>query len=281
MKKRGFILIAVLWGWHLSAQNIDLYLTLLEKGRMDEVRETLPELLNRYPDEAGVYFLQAMINENGDGSLVQYKNLIENFPESNYASKSAMKIGEYLFSRGLYSQASVQFKSVLSKYSQGDHHQRALDLMVNAFLATGEEESAKSTLRVMKELYPSLNYKKYGIDGLNISARDAKLVRLDPGTTSSRIKFFKAARNIIVPKIIPKPWVVQVGAFGKFDNANRLKKQLQENGYATEVHSVNSNGKRLHAVRIVRFETKISAEKIGRKLKKKFGLDFRVLNNPE
>ena len=229
MKKRGFILIAVLWGWHLSAQNIDLYLILLEKGRMDEVRETLPELLNRYPDEAGVYFLQAMINENGDGSMVQFKNLIENFPESNYASKSAMKIGEYLFSRGLYSQASVQFKSVLSKYPQGDHHQRALDIMVNAFLATGEEKSAKSTLRVMKELYPSLNYKKYGIDGLNISARDAKLVRLDPGTTSSRIKFFKAARNIIVPKIIPKPWVVQVGAFGKFDNANGLKKQLQEN----------------------------------------------------
>ena len=43
---------------------------------MDEVRETLPELLNRYPNEAGVYFLQAMINENGDGSLVQFKNLI-------------------------------------------------------------------------------------------------------------------------------------------------------------------------------------------------------------
>ena len=76
MKKRGFILIIILWGWHLSAQNIDLYLTLLEKGRMDEVRETLPELLNRYPNEAGVYFLQAMINENGDGSLVQFKNLI-------------------------------------------------------------------------------------------------------------------------------------------------------------------------------------------------------------
>ena len=187
MKKRGFILIAVLWGWHLSAQNIDLYLTLLEKGRMDEVREILPELLNRYPDEAGVYFLQAMINENGDGSLVQFKNLIENFPESDYASKSAMKIGEYLFSRGLYSQASVQFKSVLSKYPQGDHHQRALDLMVNAFHATGEEKSAKSTLRVMKQLYPSLNYKQYGIDGLDNSARDAKLVRLDPGTTSSRI----------------------------------------------------------------------------------------------
>ena len=281
MKYRGFMIIAILWEWQLSAQNIDLYLTLIEKGKMEDVQESLPELLNRYPDEAGVYFLQAMLNENGDSSLVLYRNVIKNFPDSDFAPKSEMKIGEYLFSRGLYSQASVQFKKILTKYPQGKHHQRAMDLMVNAYLATGEESTASTTVRTLKQLYPSLNYSGYEIGGVENSSKEAKLVRLDPGTTSSRIKSFKAARKIIVPKRVEKPWVVQVGAFGKFDNANRLKKQLQEYGFATEVHTVNSNGKRLHAVRIVRFETKSSAEKIGQKLKKKFGLDFRVLNNPE
>ncbi len=281
MKYRGFMIIAILWGWQLSAQNIDLYLTLIEKGKMEDVQESLPELLNRYPDEAGVYFLQAMLNENGDSSLVLYRNVIKNFPDSDFAPKSEMKIGEYLFSRGLYSQASVQFKKILTKYPQGKHHQRAMDLMVNAYLATGEESTASTTVRTLKQLYPSLNYSGYEIGGVENSSKEAKLVRLDPGTTSSRIKSFKAARKINVPKRVEKPWVVQVGAFGKFDNANRLKKQLQRYGFATEVHTVNSNGKRLHAVRIVRFETKSSAEKIGQKLKKKFGLDFRVLNNPE
>jgi len=281
MKYRGFMIIAILWGWQLSAQNIDLYLTLIEKGKMEDVQESLPELLNRYPDEAGVYFLQAMLNENGDSSLVLYRNVIKNFPDSDFAPKSEMKIGEYLFSRGLYSQASIQFKKILTKYPQGKHHQRAMDLMVNAYLATGEESTASTTVRTLKQLYPSLNYSGYEIGGVENSSKEAKLVRLDPGTTSSRIKSFKAARKINVPKRVEKPWVVQVGAFGKFDNANRLKKQLQEYGFATEVHTVNSNGKRLHAVRIVRFETKSSAEKIGQKLKKKFGLDFRVLNNPE
>ena len=281
MKYRGFMIIAILWGWQLSAQNIDLYLTLIEKGKMEDVQESLPELLNRYPDDAGVYFLQAMLNENGDSSLVLYRNVIKNFPDSDFAPKSEMKIGEYLFSRGLYSQASVQFKKILTKYPQGKHHQRAMDLMVNAYLATGEESTASTTVRTLKQLYPSLNYSGYEIGGVENSSKEAKLVRLDPGTTSSRIKSFKAARKINVPKRVEKPWVVQVGAFGKFDNANRLKKQLQGYGFATEVHTVNSNGKRLHAVRIVRFETKSSAEKIGQKLKKKFGLDFRVLNNPE
>ena len=43
----------------LIAQNIGLYLTLIEKGRIKEVKDNLPELLDRYPDEAGVYYLQA------------------------------------------------------------------------------------------------------------------------------------------------------------------------------------------------------------------------------
>jgi tetratricopeptide (TPR) repeat protein len=281
MIKCCLFILTIIWGWNLHSQNIDLYLTLLEKGRMDEVKENLPELLNRYPNEAGVYLLQAMVNENGDDSLIQFRNIIEKFPESEFASLAAMKIGEYLFSRGLYSQAGVQFKIVLFKYPQGDNHQRAMDLMVNSYFATGEEDSAKVALRTMKQLYPSLNYTNYNIEGLNNNPREARLIKLDPNEISSRIKSAKAKREVMLPQKKPKPWVVQVGAFGKYENANRLKKQLQGHGFATEVHMVDSNGKRLHAVRIVRYETKESAEVIGQKIKKNFGLDFRVINNPE
>ena len=230
MRKCSLFIFAILFGEQLYAQNIDLYLTLLEKGRLDEVKLNLPELLNRYPDEAGVYFLQAMVNDNGDASLIQFRDFINKFPNSPFASRAGMKIGEYLFSRGLYSQASVQFKAVLFKYPQGDHHQRALDLMVNSYFATGEEDSAKAALRTIKQLYPSLKYLQYGIEGLDNSRRKAKLVKLDPSAISNRIKSAKAKRKDVVPKRIPKPWVIQVGAFGKYDNANRLKKHSRGMG---------------------------------------------------
>ncbi len=276
------IILSILWlGQPLIAQNIDLYLTLLEKGRIDEVKDNLPELLDRYPDEAGVYFLQALVNDDGDGSLAQFQAIIEKFPQSKFAAESEMKIGEYLFARGLYSQSSVQFKKTIYKYPNGQHHQRAMDLMVNGYMATGESDSARVALKTMKLLYPSLKYDHYGFEGLDNSSREARLVRLDPNVTSGKIKARKSSRKITISKPIPKPWVIQVGAFGKYENANRLKKQLQGHGYGTEVHTVNSNGKRLHAVRIVRYETKDEADKIGKKLKKKFGLDFRVINNPE
>ena len=49
----------------IFAQNIPLYLTLVEKGEIQEVRESLPNLLSRYPNDPGVYYLEALINISG------------------------------------------------------------------------------------------------------------------------------------------------------------------------------------------------------------------------
>ena len=280
--KRGYIYLIYLFGLvSIYPQNINLYLTLLEKGRTQEVKDNLPELLDRYPDEAGVYYIEALVNEDGDSSIDQFQKIIMNFPSSQFAAKSEMKIGEYFFARGLYSQASTQLKKLIYKYVDAKDHQRALDLMINSYMATGEEDSAKVALRMIKQLYPSLKFDKYGIDVIDKSSKEVKLVRLDSKEITKKIKSRKKKKRKPLPKDLLKPWVIQVGAFGKYENANRLKKQIQSNGYSAEVHAVNSNGKRLHAVRIVRFISKKDAEKIGKGLKKKFGLDFRVLNNPE
>ena len=280
--KRGYIYLIYFFGLvSIYPQNINLYLTLLEKGRIQEVKDNLPELLDRYPDEAGVYYIQALVNQDGDSSINQFEKIIKNFPNSQFAAKSEMKIAEYFFARGLYSQASTQLKKLIYKYVDAKDHQRALDLMINSYMATGEEDSAKVALRMIKQLYPSLKFDKYGIDVIDKDSKEVKLVRLDSDEITKKIKSRKKKKRKPLPKDLLKPWVIQVGAFGKYENANRLKKQIQINGYSAEVHAVNSNGKRLHAVRIVRFISKKDAEKIGKGLKKKFGLDFRVLNNPE
>ena len=264
------------------SQNLNLYLTLIEKGRYDEVRENIPDLLSRYPNEPGVRYIQALINNDGDASLEQYQRVIENFPDSEFASQSSMKIGEYLFARGLYSQASTQLKKTIYDYPKSDSHQRALDLMVNSYIATGEQDSARISLALISNLYPKLDYKKYNLGVAPTSKNDSRLVRIDKNSVNERIKTVKAKRTKArSKKKMYMPWVVQVGAFGKYENANRLKQQLQSSGFPTEVHRINSNGKRLHAVRIVRYETKSEADKIGRSLKSKFGLDFRIINSPK
>ena len=72
-------------------------------------------------------------------------------------------------------------------YPKGNYHQRAIDLMVNSYNATGEDDSSKVILAYFKDIYPNLNYEKYGLS-IDNSPREARLIKLDPNTISSRIR---------------------------------------------------------------------------------------------
>ena len=61
----------------LFSQNIDLYLSLLHEGQAEGVREQLPELISKYPNDPGVLYLQALLETDGMRSLELYSSLID------------------------------------------------------------------------------------------------------------------------------------------------------------------------------------------------------------
>ena len=77
------------------------------------------------------------------------------------------------------------------------------------------------------------------------------------------------------------PYVVQMGAFSTRENARRLKMQISHLGYDVSINNIESNGRKLYAVRVNRFKTKIKAEKIGRDIKSKIGVNYRVFYRPK
>ena len=85
----------------LCAQNVDMYLSLIHEGQSDGVKEQLPELVSKYPNDPGVLYLQALLTTDGMKSLEIYSMLLDKFPESKYSGEAAVKIGEYFYARGL------------------------------------------------------------------------------------------------------------------------------------------------------------------------------------
>ena len=124
-------------------QNIDLYFSLIEQGKIDGVKENLPELISKYPKNPGVLYLKALLTQDGKSAIKQYKKLLKQYPNSKYAPDAAMKIGEYLYARGLYTQAATLLKNIPIKYSRFIGIQRATNLMINSFNAIGEADSAR------------------------------------------------------------------------------------------------------------------------------------------
>ena len=254
-------IILFLLNTFLLSQNIDMYLSLIHEGQRQGVKENLPELISKYPNDPGVLYLQALLTSNGMKSLEFYSKLIEKFPESKYAGESSVKIGEYFYARGLYSQASSYLSKVLTEYPNYPDVQRVIDLMVNSFQAIGEEDSARYYIYLYKSMYPGLDISEYGLREMTSNFNS----RVPDNDLSSKQKHF----------------LVQIGAFSTKANAQRLKLQVSQIGFNVIVRPIETNGRLFHAVRVVGFSSKKSAEKAGMSIKKKLGIDYRVLYRPK
>ena len=235
-----------------------MYLSLVNEGQISGVKEQLPELISKYPNNPDIMFLKGVMTTDGNKSIEIYKKILTNFPESRYASESAVKIGEYYYSLGLYSQAGKHLSKIPRIYPRYSNIQRVMDLMVSSFIAIGEEDSAKYYASIYKSMFPTLS-----VDNFN---KEEKSITYG---------------NKYQKKSINKAYIIQVGAFSNIDNAKRMKLQISQIGYDVEIAKVETKGLKLYAVRVVRYETKFEAEKVGKLLKKKLGNEYRVLYRPQ
>tara|TARA_Y100001970_G_scaffold232159_1_gene288828 strand:+ start:545 stop:1333 length:789 start_codon:yes stop_codon:yes gene_type:complete len=244
------------------SQNIDLYLSLIDEGKTEGVKETLPELISKYPNNPGVLYIEAILTQDGNASVDIYKQILEKYSGTKYAPYAAMKIGEYFYARGLYTQASKLLKNIPIKYPRFSDVQRATNLMINSFNAIGEADSARYYGLIIKSMFPRVDI---GIDNLN-----EKNKRL-----SQVFDFNKKIQTDL------GSYVIQMGAFSSPKNANRLRMQVSQLGYDVSISEVESKGKTFHAVRVNRFKSKTKAEKVGKDIKEKLGVNFRVLYRPQ
>ena len=251
------IIVLFVFAVFVQSQNVDLYLSLIDEGKSKGVLENLPELTSKFPNNPGVLYLNALLNKDGDSSLEQYKNIIKNYSESKYAPKSAMKVGEYFYARGLYTQSANLLKNIPVKYPRFIEIQRLTDLMINSFNAIGEADSAKYYGLIIKSMFPRINAD----------------IKEDAMKLSQVFDFKKKKSN-------RGPYVVQIGAFSSKENAKRLKLQVSQLGHDVSINKVDSNGKTFFAVRVNSYNSKRKAENIGKDIKSKLGVSFRVLYRP-
>ncbi|MFQ6674263.1 MAG: tol-pal system YbgF family protein, partial [Fidelibacterota bacterium] len=86
----------------LISQDLSPYFELVEQGDVDKAREEIARLTEQFPDNAGVMYLDALTTERAEDAVIAYRKLIQYHPASPYADDAAMKVGEYLYARGLY-----------------------------------------------------------------------------------------------------------------------------------------------------------------------------------
>ena len=244
----------------IFCQNVEMYLALIYEGKTEGVESKINEMILKHPNDPGVLFLEALTTSDGSKALESYNNIIEKFPSSKYAVESSVKLGEFLYSKGLYSQAAQQLRLIPRLYPRYPDIERVVNLMSSSFLAIGAEDSLKYYLGIYQSMFPNIIFDEYEI------SEKRENINLDQ-------KFTLESTPI-------KPYVIQIGAFGNIQNANRLKLQVAQIGYDVKIVPIETNGRTFNAVRVVSYKSKSQAEKIGKVIKNKLGIEYRVLYRP-
>jgi hypothetical protein len=118
MYSKFIILILFLLTINIAGQGIDIsdYLKKIESGNLIEVKEKLPELKTKYPNDPSVLFLDAILTENGKTSVSLFSTIVNNYPESKYADAAVFRIYSYYYAGGIFTEASSWLKRLKKNY---------------------------------------------------------------------------------------------------------------------------------------------------------------------
>lgn len=96
--------------------NIVPLLKKIEDGKISEVKVEAEILLNKFPNDPSIIFLNAILNENGEDALKNFQLIFNNFPKSNYADASMFRAYSYYYSLGAYKRAGELLERLKSDY---------------------------------------------------------------------------------------------------------------------------------------------------------------------
>ena len=147
----------------IYCQNVEMYLSLIYEGRTEGLEDKINEILLKHPNDPGVIYLKALITTDGSRALELYNSIIEKFPKSKFAVESSVKIGEFLYSKGLYSQSARQLRLIPRSYPRYPDIEKVVNLMSSSFIAIGARDSLKYFLGIYQSMFPNIMFQEYDI----------------------------------------------------------------------------------------------------------------------
>ena len=126
-----------------NTQELDHLFEQFERGEIKDVKGKIPILLKKHPNDPGVKYLFGLTLMDGDSAIEVYEEIINKHSSSKYSEGASSKIGQYLYSRGLYTQASQHLRKFIFRYPKSKDLSRMMGMFLRSFDATGELDSAQ------------------------------------------------------------------------------------------------------------------------------------------
>ncbi len=127
---------------------VSKYMQMIAQGKIDEVKQQLPDLLAQYPKDPGVELLFATVITDGDKAFEKYKDILENYPESQWADDAFWRIVQYYAIKGDTAEAKKQLDLFRKKYPASEFLMPATEIV--KILYTSNKKAELITAKVEK-----------------------------------------------------------------------------------------------------------------------------------
>jgi len=233
----------------IFSQEVDItgYLQKIEAGEAQDVVKILPALKKAHPNDPSVIFLDAVLTTNGENAFRKYFKIYSQYPHSNYADAALYRIFSFYFSMGLYQKAKIYLQKLKKEYPHSPYVKYA-DRNIP------EEDLGKVVLRQM------------------VKNKSAK-------TSYSKQKSIKSKTNRKNKNPRIEYLRIQAGAFLNYDNAKKLNQKFRKMKWDSGIYPKEVGGALLNVVVVGKFKTRKKAEQFLLLLKRKFGIEGRIINS--
>lgn len=231
--------------------NIESYIIMIEGGQAEQVRNELPNLLNQFPNNPGVLYLQALLTTDGAEAVRLYQNIVDKYPTSEWADDALYKVYKFYFAIGLYRTAEIKLNQLRANYPDSKYLEMERELAGTPDTARQEPPYASVPTR----------------DTIATSSEPPK----DPTPVPVKTDVPPP------PSVQATPYTVQVGVFSTMANANKQKSFLTHQRYQADVAPKMSGGRQLYAVYVGNYATAEEARAKGEEIKRAFNIDFIVV----
>lgn len=118
MRSQFVISLLLLISINMAAQGIDIsdYLKKIESGKIDEVKEVLPDLKSKHPDDPSILFLDGILTENGKTSVSLFSTVVNVYPESRYADAAVYRLYSYYYAQSMFPEATSWLNKLKKDY---------------------------------------------------------------------------------------------------------------------------------------------------------------------
>jgi len=101
--------------------DVPKYLSMIQNGQIERVKAEIPALLDQFPNDPGVLYLQAQTTSEGAEAVRIYQSIVDNFPTSEWAPESLFRVYQFYYALGLYRTAEMKMAQLKKNYPSSKH----------------------------------------------------------------------------------------------------------------------------------------------------------------